>query len=346
LRRAVAFVDKDASGKLTITADQARELQTKNDPAACQQALQKAQGRTGGGQAQNGSEGNEQGADIVVQQPAPTITVEQPPPQISVQQVPPNVSVRQRQPQIVVHQPAPVVRIDIPQPEITVRMPPPEVNVEQASPEVAVQEQKPTVQVTQPEAPQVQVGSGDQASVSVAKPPAAKVQVEQVGEPQVTYERAEPQVTINQSKEPPKIRIEHLDEQASATNRASPETTGSLNNSQNAGTAAGSVQQIAASDLKGLKVSNENGEQVGTADGLVKSSQDNKIYVVIRQDGFMGLDKKMIALAVDDLILDRDVIIIPNVNNEQIAAYPAFQPSDQFSEVKGETPTKIRTATR
>jgi hypothetical protein len=370
----IAFLEQNESARSQVTLEDARAMQTKQDADACRQALQQVNAEAGTAQQPTQAEGQqptqaegqpegqaegEQGANIVVQQPAPTITVDQPAPQISVQQTPPNVMVRQPQPEIVVHQPAPVITIDIPQPEITVRMPQPEVTVEQAPPQVSVQEAQPKVQVVQPEQPQVQVEQGGQAQVSLAQPEGAKVQVEQVGEAQVTYDREEPQVTINQAEGQPTIRVEQMEpssgEAAGAlrsTENANAEAQGQQqaaatqagDASQPKGQAAGQMQKIAASDLEGMVVVNAKGEQIGTAEGLVQSAEDKKLYLVINQDGFLGLDKKQVALSLEGMILTGDKIVIPNVTDEQIVAFPAFKANDQFPEVDGNTTAEIMTA--
>ena len=373
----IAFLEQNESARSQVTLEDARAMQTKQDADACRQALQQVNAEAGTAQQPTQAEGQqtqaegqpegqaegEQGANIVVQQPAPTITVDQPAPQISVQQTPPNVMVRQPQPEIVVHQPAPVITIDIPQPEITVRMPQPEVTVEQAPPQVSVQEAQPKVQVVQPEQPQVQVEQGGQAQVSLAQPEGAKVQVEQVGEAQITYNREEPQVTINQAEGQPTIRVEQMEpssgEAAGAlrsTENANAEAQGQNAGQQQAaatqagdasqatGQAPGQMQKIAASDLEGMVVVNAKGEQIGTAEGVVQNAEDKKLFLVINQDGFLGLDKKHVALSLEGMVLTGDKIVIPNVTDEQIVAFPAFKPNDQFPEVEGNTTAEIMTA--
>ncbi|MFO1039632.1 MAG: PRC-barrel domain-containing protein [Geminicoccaceae bacterium] len=103
--------------------------------------------------AQNQAEqGQPQGADIQVQQPAPEVTVEQPAPDIQVQQPQPQVTVEQPQPEVTVQQPKPQVTVEQAQPDVTVEQPKPEVTVQQeGQPEVTVQQQgQADVNVTEP----------------------------------------------------------------------------------------------------------------------------------------------------------------------------------------------------
>jgi len=370
----VAFIQQNQGARFTTTMEQARAMQAKKDERGCQRAFEQAKAEAGGNQPANQSQQQSQAeqdqqGDIVVQQPAPTVTVDQATPEVSVQQTQPKVTVRQPQPQIAIHQPAPVVTIEIPQPEVTVRMPRPEVSVEQTPPQVAVQQPKPRVRVVQPEQPQVQVEQGEQAQVALAPLEGqANVQLEQAGHTQITYDREEPKVTINQPKGQPRVRIEQADQQQASASSGTGEqqssttaetgqqqasassgemTTGSVRSGADVGAAAnGETQQIAASDVKDMTVVNTKGEQIGKAEGLVKNVKDNKLYLLIRQDGFLGIDKKQIALLTDDLVLQGDRIVVPNASNDDIKAFPAFEPSDQYTQVQGSETATIKTAAR
>ena len=390
--RLVAYLEENEGAQLPIDIEQARELQSQQDAEACAQAFQQIEaaaeqpaqeGEQQAGQQQEG----EEGAEIVVQQPAPTVTVDQTAPQISVQQPQPNVTVRQPQPEIIVRQPAPVVTIDIPQPEIIVRMPQPEVSVSQEQPQVSVQQPQPEVQVVQPEQPEVQVEEGGQAQVSLTEQGQAQVQVEQVGEAAVTYEQAEPQVTINQAEGEPQIQIEQMEgggqageEQAAGLrdsedpNQApeeqegqqqaaagqgqdseDPNQTPEMQEGQQQATATqtgeqaqaggeGQMQSIAVSDLQGMQVFTERGEQAGEVSGLVQSTADNKMYVVIDHGGLLGLGEKTVALSLEGLLLQGDRIIVPSLTDEEIEALPEFEASEQFPEVEEGAEAQIRVA--
>jgi uncharacterized protein YrrD len=201
-----------------LTDAQLREL-----PAyqAGQSGMQTAEANTpvtlGSGQA-NGA-----GANIVVQQQAPTVTVEPAQPQVTVQQPAPQVSVNQPQPEILVRQPPPTITVDMPQPEVIVRMPEPDVSVSMAQPQVQVQVPRPQVQVAQPEQPQVQLAPSGQANVQV-QPPQQQAQVNvQRAQPQVRVERVgEPRVVFNQAQGQPQIRFERMGEANVNTGNTSP----------------------------------------------------------------------------------------------------------------------------
>jgi hypothetical protein len=246
---------------LPITLDDARALRDRPDPERCVALIQEIQPVVVGTEFERQVqeilvlvEAEPQvraqaevatGAQILVDQPEPTVTVQQDAPEVAVTQAPPQVTVRQPEPEVIVRQAQPVVRVVMPQPTITieqpepeiiVRMPEPEVMVQQAQPQVAVQQDQPEVQVqqghpqvqVQQSQPQVSVDQAGQAQVRVqqAQPVVqlgqaqrAEVQVEQA-QPRVSFERAEPRVEVQQAGEAqvqfnqvgePNVRFEQME---------------------------------------------------------------------------------------------------------------------------------------
>jgi sporulation protein YlmC with PRC-barrel domain len=224
---------------------QLTDAQLKELPAyqAGQNDMQAADANTplmlGSGQA------NDAGANIMVQQQAPTIRIEPTTPQVTVQQPTPEVSVSQPQPEILVRQPPPTITVDMPQPEIIVRMPEPNVSVSMAQPQVQVQVPKPQVQVVQPEQPQVQVAPTNQANVAV-QPPEGQAQVNiQRTQPKVRVERTgEPRVIFNQAQGEPQIRFERMGE--ADVGKANQQAAAPANTQSN--TDANNTAQTAASE--------------------------------------------------------------------------------------------------
>jgi sporulation protein YlmC with PRC-barrel domain len=357
----IAEIDRRQGEQLPVTREQVAVFIEQSDFAQCRTFIQQVQAQQPGQEGQPAQEGQE-GSNIVVQQPAPVITVDPATPQVSVQQTPPNVTVRQPQPEIIVRQPAPVVTIDIPQPEIIVRMPQPEVAVQQTPPQVQVVQPEPQVIVEQPEQPQVQVQEGEQPTVALTGAEGqANVQVEQTGEAQVTYERAEPQVTINQAEGQPQITVEQMEagqpaagEQAAAGQQpaqlrdsedanATPEAQegqqpaagqqAAVTQEQPAATQAGQMHRVAIREIEGMDVVNARGEQLGDVEGVVRSAVDNKAYVIIDHGGFLGLGEKRIALSMEGLMVQNDRIVVPGLTDEEIEALPEFEITDQFTEL-------------
>jgi hypothetical protein len=93
-----------------------------------------------------------------------------------------------------------------------------------------------------------------------------------------------------------------------------------------------------------MPVVTERGEQAGEVSGLVRSSADNKIYVVIDHGGFLGLGEKTVALSLEGLVLQGDRILVPTLSDEEIEALPEFEESDQFAELEDSEQAEIRVA--
>lgn len=193
--------------------------------------------------------------------------------------------------------------------------------VQQAAPQVSFVEQaQPTVELQNAEQPVVNLtGSESQANV----------QVEQTGEANVTYERAEPQVTINQAEGQPTITVEQMDADAADQSAA-------VAGEQPAAGLPGQMQRMVVADLEGMDVVTESGEQLGEVEGLVFSSLEDKQFVVIEHGGFLGLGEKRIALSREGLFVQEDRIVVRGLTDEDIEALPAFERTDQFVDVGDE----------
>jgi sporulation protein YlmC with PRC-barrel domain len=68
------------------------------------------------------------------------------------------------------------------------------------------------------------------------------------------------------------------------------------------------MQPIEVSELEGMDVINEQGEQLGNVNRVVHDmTDDRQIYVIIGHGGFLGLGEKEIAVAPENLQLTDDL---------------------------------------
>jgi sporulation protein YlmC with PRC-barrel domain len=288
------------------------------------------------GQQQAAAAGEQEGAQIQIQQPAPTIQVEQASPQVLVQQPEPQVTVRQRQPEIIVRQPPPTVTVDIPQPEIIVRMPDPEVNVSQQQPEVQVVQPEPQVQVVQQEQPQVQVQPAQpqvQLQQAVDAQPNVEV-VEGSQQPQIRYERAEPRVVVNQPEGQPQIRVEEAQGQAGQEQQAQRQDLAAAGPQQqeqaepgaNQGTAAGAgaFAGVRGEELMDKPVYGAGGEEIGDVENVVVSRQDRAGALVVGVGGFLGIGERQIAIPLDQVRMGPDGRLVTDFDKQRVSQMPAY----------------------
>jgi len=310
-----------------------------------------------------------QAGGIVIQQPAPTIRLDQPPPQVTVQPGQANVTVKQPQPEIIVQQAAPTITVDIPPPQITVRMPKPEVNVAQALPQVQVTQPPPQVQVTQPQQ-QAQVNvQPSQAQVNVAQGSNSSVDVQQLGQPTIRYERAEPKVTITQQQAQPTVKFEQLDQTAAADQRqlgptaapsasapstaATPNRTAAANPPATANPPAAAPsaiapaspsalpqfqnRQVAVADLKGIDVVNRNNDKLGTVDHLA-TGPDNKTFIVLSSGGFLGIGERKVLVPLENAWMNGKQLVT-DLTNDQIKTMPELKADNTttYKDFSGQT---------
>lgn len=280
--------------------------------------------------------------NVTVQQSAPEVTVSQPEPDVSVTQPQPEIIVRQVAPTITVQMPQPIITIDQPQPEIIVRMPEPQVNVTTPEPQIEVSQDEPVVSVDQaaPEVnvqlpePEVDVDDATGANVdieqgqAIVRPQAtdggANVDI-QHSQPSVSFEAAEPNVVFDDQAEPevrftesgePNVRFEDMEAGAAATDPEASLRQGSEPME------AGALTPYLASDVMGQRITNAQGQELGTVDRVVLVG--DRYFVILAEGGFLGIGEREVALPLDSMSVVGGGLLMRGMTDADIAAMPEF----------------------
>jgi hypothetical protein len=323
---------RSGNASLPLTLTQAQDLQRAGDRAGCTTALASvntALDAPAGQAAAPGNAGNQAPAAVAQGQAASVVPGQQG--AVSAQgggqiqtQAQASVIVQQPMPQILVRQPAPTITIDMPQPEIVVQMPSPQVNVQPGEAQIMAEGAQPTVR----------------------------------------YEQAEPQVVINRAPGEPIVRFEQMEgaqqgnlvagavpapSAGAVTRNATPgQQQAALGAQPNASQAqAPSPAQvnvaITSGDLIGRDVLDQAGERIGQIEGIVAYANDNQNYVVINHDGQMNLGDKRVALALNDLYMRGEDVILPT-SAQQIQALPAWQTGPGYTALPDNQNLQLKTA--
>ena len=87
---------------------------------------------------------------------------------------------------------------------------------------------------------------------------------------------------------------------------------------------------LSASTLKGDKVVNEKGEQLGTIDELMINLESGRIaYAVLSFGGFLGMGDKLFAIPWSALRVDtEEKRLVLNVPKEKLEKAPGFDPEN------------------
>lgn len=192
------------------------------------------------------------------------------------------------------------------QPEVHIEEGAADVNVDQEPAEVQVDQQPPDVTVEQ-------------------QPP--EVTIEQQ-DPNVNVEQAEPNVTVESSGEPD-VNVEHAEE-AEAELRNPDEQ----NEQQDQAAHSGDLTSLQVSDIEGYSVySQEDDEQIGSVDRVVRDTQSNDAYVVIEEGGFLGFGADEMGYSIDELqIRNEDELVVQSTDSGESHDFS----SDQFEDVDGD----------
>ncbi|NYS62228.1 DUF6470 family protein [Vreelandella salicampi] len=189
------------------------------------------------------------------------------------------------------------VRIEGEPADVDIEQEPAEIQVEQKSPNVTVEQQPPEVTIEQPD-------------------------------PNVTVEQAEPNITV---EEPGEVDVEiesaeNVDAEMRDTDEQNQDEA-----SQDQASKGNAFIDREVREIEGYTVySQEDDEEIGDIERVVRNTQSNDIYVVITEGGFFGFGEDEMGYKVDDLELrNDDELVVRSSDDGESGDYG----SDQFENI-------------
>ena len=241
-------------------------------------------------------------------------------PKVTVEQFPPDVTVNRGTPEVVVRQPAATVTIDIPQPEIIIRLPKPDVDVATSRPNVIVTPKAPGDAGSS--SAQTDTQATDKAAVDLTQTSHAKpdVKLDNMAQPKITYERAEPRVVVKRQPGQPKVTIETLGDKVAATpdsavGEAEPPAQ-AMSVATNA-PKAGETSSVSVSRLADRSLYDESGKVLGKVEKIVRRSSGGPA-ATITPDARLGLGAQSRLVPLDSLELTKDRLVAHGVSGETL----------------------------
>lgn len=185
---------------------------------------------------------------------------------------------------------------------------PAEVKVQQESPDIQVEQSQPEVTVEQPE-----------PEVTIEQP-----------EPNVTVEEAEPNVTVEQGGEPD-VNVEQADNaQVDVNNNEGEQEAqqGDQADRNNQNDQGNSLMSQQVSDLEGMRVINQQDEEVGDVQHIAQHNDSGDLYAIISVGGVWGFGETDIALPVDEMQFENDQLVM----NTDYGSDQIEESSDAYNE--------------
>lgn len=189
--------------------------------------------------------------------------------------------------------------------DIQVESEPADVDVDQEPADIEVEQEPPDVTVDQ-------------------QPPEVTIEQE---DPDVDVEQAEPDVTVEETGEAD-VEVEPADE-ADAELRDPEEQEEEA--SQEQASQGDDLMSMEVSELKGHTVySQEDDEEIGEVERVVRDTESNDTYVVISEGGFLGFGENEMGYPVDELeIRSEGELVVQSGDSGESGDYG----SDQYEEV-------------
>ena len=89
-----------------------------------------------------------------------------------------------------------------------------------------------------------------------------------------------------------------------------------------------------AEDITGTDVVNSAGDEIGEVEKIDRDKETGSLHAVVSVGGFLGIGDKKVAIALDDLQLRNEQLLISLASTEeQLKAYPAYEET-RYEEVE------------
>ncbi|SFU94519.1 PRC-barrel domain-containing protein [Halomonas korlensis] len=196
------------------------------------------------------------------------------------------------------------VQVDQEAPDVTVEQEPPEVTIEQPEPEVTIDQPEPNVEIQEAE---------------------PEVTVEDTGEPEVTVESSgEPEVTVEEESQDQQQQDQQQQDQQDQAQQQQ-ETTSSSDSA---------LMSMQVSDLEGMTVNNQDGEEIGEVSQISQHNQSGDLYVIVGVGGFLGIGRTEIAMALDEMEMQgEDLVLKTNRTQDEIEQSSEDYNEDDYTQV-------------
>lgn len=196
--------------------------------------------------------------------------------------------------------------------DVQVDQEPAEVKVQQESPDIKVEQSQPEVTIEQPE---------------------PKVTIEQP-EPNVTVEEAEPNVTVEQGGEP-EVTVEQADDAQVDVNNDDEQERQRADQGNQGQNDSLMTQQV--SDLEGMTVVNQEGEEIGDVQHIAQHNDSGDLYAIISVGGIWGFGATDIALPFDEMQFENDQLVMnTEYGSDQIEESSEDYNEDSYTQVDSE----------
>lgn len=205
--------------------------------------------------------------------------------------------------------------------EVQVEEQPAEVLVEQEASDVTVEQEPPDVTIEQPE-PEVTITQPEpNVEIKEAEP---EVTVEDTGEPEVTIESSgEPEVTVEEESqdEPPEEQEQPPEEQEQMQQEA-------------ASSSSSALMSMQVSDLEGMTVTNQDGDDIGDISHISQHNQSGDLYAIMGVGGFLGLGQTEIAMGINEMEMQgEELVLTTNRTKDEIEQSSEDYNEDDYTQV-------------
>ncbi|MCG7599962.1 PRC-barrel domain-containing protein [Halomonas sp. McH1-25] len=100
----------------------------------------------------------------------------------------------------------------------------------------------------------------------------------------------------------------------------------------------GDLMSMPVSEIEGMQVVNQDGQELGEVERVAISNQDNQVYAIVSVGGFLGIGDESVALPIEEMNLQKDHLVLQtNRSEDELQQSAEDYNEEDYQAVEGDT---------
>ena len=100
----------------------------------------------------------------------------------------------------------------------------------------------------------------------------------------------------------------------------------------------GDLMSMPVSEIEGMQVVNQDGQELGEVERVAISNQDNQVYAIVSVGGFLGIGDESVALPIEEMNLQEDHLVLQtNRSDDELQQSAEDYNEEDYQAVEGDT---------
>lgn len=100
----------------------------------------------------------------------------------------------------------------------------------------------------------------------------------------------------------------------------------------------GDLMSMPVSEVEGMQVVNQDGQELGEVERVAISNQDDQVYAIVSVGGFLGIGDESVALPIEEMNLQEDHLVLQtNRSEDELQQSAEDYNEEDYQAVEGDT---------